>query len=470
MKEPLLLASILLSSACSSTTTTTTTTANAHPLAASTVVDRLSSVKIADFSDQDIVREVLLRNPSIAQAAAVISQAKSQLSLSKSAFLPQLNLHYSYMQADAPSAYLFKTIDSRKFSPGTDFNNPGSFDNYETSLELGINLYAGGAHALSERMAEQQVDAARLQQQLVKQELTAATLQTILNIEQAQQMLEVSNAAIRLIAAQLLDTGKHISAGVALRSDLLSLQARQSAARDTQLQAVHALELSKAALATLLNISPSDLPQLDDSSYQLHQQYCGQIPTTDDEALGQAQSQHPQLQAANLALKTAKLNLERTAAGSAPSVNLFGQTWVDSPKIGYDDAELNYSVGLMIDFNLTDGGALAARESAARAQLANAAAAARILQSKIASEARAAFLNLSSAQSRLEVARAGTAQAAEGLRLVKVQYDNQVATITRFLEAEQMNTQAEMRMIQAQNNVRSAQIELTLATGNFKNF
>lgn len=467
MKNLLLAISLILAGACSSNATSTEI-ASGFELPEATTAKR-NTAQTGDIKTSDIVREVLARNPSAAQAAAAISQAQAQLKMRESAFRPQLNFQFSYMLADAPSAYLFKTIDARSFQPGTNFNEPGSFDNFETKLELGMNLYAGGAHQLAAQMAEHGINVSQLQQDLVKQQLTATTLQTLLGIEGAQQQLKVNIAAMVLIDAQINDVQKHIAAGTTLRSDLLSLQARRSEAHDTKLQAEYALQTFKAALAMLLNIDPDDLPQLTTSGDDLRNRYCDVLPEASQVAVKLAQLKRPEFQSATMAAMIAKLNVQQVTASSAPQVNLFGQGWVDQQELGYDDSDLNYSIGIMVDFNLLDGGSLSARELAARAQLSAATSTARLVQNQVANETRNAFSNLLSAKSRVEVAAAGIAQAAESLRLVKVQYENNVATVTRFLEAEQMNFGAQLRLIQANLDLQSAQIELTRATSNFIN-
>jgi hypothetical protein len=65
-----------------------------------------------------------------------------------------MNVYTEYLQGDAPSAYLFKTIDQRKLPPGTDFNDPGWFENFESGVSAGINLYSGGRDRLNREMAK----------------------------------------------------------------------------------------------------------------------------------------------------------------------------------------------------------------------------------------------------------------------------------------------------------------------------
>jgi outer membrane protein len=67
-------------------------------------------------------------------AVARIQQSEAMLDEAVSAFWPVIDVYGEYLQGNAPSAYLFKTIDQRKLPPNTDFNNPGWFENYEVGI------------------------------------------------------------------------------------------------------------------------------------------------------------------------------------------------------------------------------------------------------------------------------------------------------------------------------------------------
>ncbi|MBC2744991.1 MAG: TolC family protein [Desulfosarcina sp.] len=103
---------------------------------------------------QDVLDIAQANNPDLLMAVARIERARAMLEKSAAPFYPQVNVYTEYLQGDAPSAYLFKTIDQRKLPPGTDFNDPGWFENYESGVSAGINLFNGGRDSLNREMAK----------------------------------------------------------------------------------------------------------------------------------------------------------------------------------------------------------------------------------------------------------------------------------------------------------------------------
>jgi outer membrane protein len=98
---------------------------------------------------QDVLDIARGNNPDLLMAVARIERARALLERSAAPFYPQVNVYTEYLQGDAPSAYLFKTIDQRKLPPDTNFNDPGWFENYESGVSAGINLFNGGRDRLN---------------------------------------------------------------------------------------------------------------------------------------------------------------------------------------------------------------------------------------------------------------------------------------------------------------------------------
>jgi outer membrane protein len=103
---------------------------------------------------QDVLDIARDNNPDLLMALARIERARAMLEKSAAPFYPQVNVYTEYLQGDAPSAYLFKSIDQRKLPPDADFNDPGWFENYESGISAGINLFNGGRDGLNRKMAK----------------------------------------------------------------------------------------------------------------------------------------------------------------------------------------------------------------------------------------------------------------------------------------------------------------------------
>ncbi|MGA6927246.1 MAG: TolC family protein, partial [Desulfosarcina sp.] len=67
----------------------------------------------------DVIAIARANNPDLLMAAARIERAQAMLEKSTAPFYPRVSVYSEYLQGDAPSAYLFKTIDQRKLPPNT---------------------------------------------------------------------------------------------------------------------------------------------------------------------------------------------------------------------------------------------------------------------------------------------------------------------------------------------------------------
>ena len=86
-------------------------------------------------------------------AESRVAQSEARLAQAKSQFLPSLGLDTGYIHANAPSVFLFKSIDARNLAPGTDFNNPGLIDNFESGITARYNIFNGGRDQIQTELA-----------------------------------------------------------------------------------------------------------------------------------------------------------------------------------------------------------------------------------------------------------------------------------------------------------------------------
>ena len=74
---------------------------------------------------QTVIQVALQNNPDMDMAVARIGQSEAMLDEAQSAFWPVISVYGEYLQGNAPSAYLFKTIDQRQAPSQHRFQQPG---------------------------------------------------------------------------------------------------------------------------------------------------------------------------------------------------------------------------------------------------------------------------------------------------------------------------------------------------------
>ena len=125
----------------------------------------------------------------------------------------------------------------------------------------------------------------------------------------------------------------------------------------------------------------------------------------------------------------------------------------------------NYTVGLLLRFNLFSGFENEAKVHEALANLQQVKAVIRQFELAIEVETRRAFLQTQSAFERIKVAEAAVSQAEESLRIVRNRYENGLFTIVDLLDAETALQQARTNYLRSIYDHKVAMAQLHLAAG-----
>ena len=248
-------------------------------------------------------------------------------------------------------------------------------------------------------------------------------------------------------------------AGSAVPSDLLSAQVQLAQAEEELLRAQNAVELAHAALNVAMGLQ-EDAPTTIAGNLSELRFDAGLLEERQSKALV-ARPDYLQVQ---LGKQQADNGIHTARADFLPKVNLFSSWEADNQTFASRGGN-NWAVGVTLNFNLFDGGAKAARLRESRARELQAQAIQSQMASAVRLQVREAYLNLGTAQKRLEVVRDAKSQAAESLRITQNRYEAGLATITELLRAETAKVAADKNSLNAIFDYRLSYAALELATG-----
>ncbi len=399
-------------------------------------------------------------NPNRQAALFRIQSSEAMVDQTLAAFLPRITAYGGYSRGDAPSAYLFKLIDQRNLAPFTNFNDPGTFQNFEVGIKGGWNLYRGGRDLLARRMAETGLTISRLDSQSVANALAASVTKTFYNCLAARDMVGIARESVQTVARQLKVMRVRQQAGGALKSDVLSLEVRLAQAREGMVRARNNYRLSLAALANLMG---ADL----DSQFQLSQDQGVDLVVPPDyrQGLEVALALRPELLKARHQVVRARMGLESVRGEYLPTLDAQGSYYLDSDTLHLETDGANWAGGIILNWDLFTGFSTRSGERRARADLAAMLARDRQTTQRVQLEVKSAYLNLQAAQARLAVSRASVARARESLKLVTRQYEGGSAGITRYLDAELALSRARVRYTAARYDTAKARSDIARALG-----
>ncbi|MCP3953218.1 MAG: TolC family protein [Desulfobacterales bacterium] len=370
-------------------------------------------------------------NLDLVMAAHRIESAASAIKKAQAAFYPLVGLSLEYMQGDAPSQYLFKTIDQRKFQPGTDFNQPGWFENWETGAMAELNLFNGNRDRLGLQIAESEKKYRQSARNEIAHGIRTAVIQAWYNILASGDYVDISKESLETIAAQLDIMKVRYRAGGALKSDLLSLEVRLALAKEELVRSRNRLEISKTALAGAMGLDPDVKLELKaDTDVPLS------IPATYAEGLTLALSVRPEIRKIREKVYQAEKAMSLAKSGYVPKLDFKTRYWMADPNGSFSTSRDNWTAGVVLTWALFSGFSTDAQVKEATAGLNAALAADRKTLLAVKTDVKTAYLRLKEAGERLAVTEKSVESATESFELVRQQYLGGSVGITRYLDSE----------------------------------
>ncbi len=425
---------------------------------------RPASVKAAALGLDQLLDLAYQRNPDLHAAQERIGQAEAQVAEASASFYPRLTGAVGYSYTNNPALAFSAIVSQRRYEPTMNINQPGFVENFRPELIGSMSLFRGGQDYYRKKAAELGVEAAELERSALHNRLAASVTAAYYAVLAAPKQVEAARHSLEAVDSELKNARILHNEGALLKSDVLSLEVRRSQARETELKALNAVELTRSGLRTLLGVDTSETLEIRESAD-------APTPTQQDNVSGlmtQALVQRPEIQVAARQVEMREKELRAEQGGHLPRVNAYASYGINNRSPSFNFNNDNLTMGVNAEIDLFAGGATVARVAGAEHKLAEAQAIRERTRLEIEDDVRKAHANLVEAQQRKEVAEAATASAHEALRLVREQYRAGASTVTRYLEAEADQAQSEIRQVTARYDAQVARAFLQQAIGLWK--
>jgi outer membrane protein TolC len=409
------------------------------------------------------VRLALEKNPTV-QAADAYSKAVHQgIAEARAARLPRVDFSEGMTRGNNPVYVFGGLLTERQFTAG-DFdlgslNTPHPLDLFRTQFSAALPLYDAGQTGRRIKEAKLSAQGAGENGQRTRQELIFDVVKSYNNELLARENARVAEAAVNAAQSDLDRAQARQQEGQAVPSDLLSAQVQLAQAQQDLLQAQNAVDLAHAALNVAMGLG-EDAASTIQAGLKEADFDAGELAERQQQAL----KLRPDLREASLGVERASNGQRMARAEFLPKVNAFS-SWEEDNQTFLARGGNNWTVGASLNFNLFDGGANHARLAAARYRQIQAQAQLEQLSAAVKLQVREAYLNLTTAKQRVEVARQAQSQAEESLRIIQNRYEAGLATITDLLQVETARTAAGKNYLNAVFDYRLSFAALELATG-----
>jgi outer membrane protein len=411
----------------------------------------------------EAVRLALEKNPTVQAADAYAESVHEGIAETRAARLPRVDFSEGFTRGNNP-VYVFGGLLTQRQFTADNFalgflNTPPPLDIFRTQFSAVLPLYDAGQTGRRIKDARLSAQGATEIHQRTRQEVIFNVVKAYTDELLAGENLRVAESAVESAKSDLGRAEARQDQGLAVPSDLLSARVQLAQAQQDLLQAKSAVELAHATLNVAIGL-PEDTAATIDTGLKETAFEVGVLAERQQRAL----TTRPDLLAAGLGREQAANGSRMARAEFLPKVNAFSG-WEEDNQTFLARGGNNWTAGVSLNFNVFDGGAHRARLAASRfrerqaeAQIAQMAAAVKL-------QVHEAYLNLRTAQQRVEVSRQAQSEAEESLRIIQNRYEAGLATITDLLRVETARTAARKNYLNALFDYRLSYAALELATG-----
>lgn len=241
-------------------------------------------------------------------ARASLDAAQYRLDQQRAVNRPAVGLVVTAGQSTSSSPDATSTVNSSTLNTRTNA--------YSTTLNASQSLF-NRANDKTIEQAAKAYEVARADLDSAEQDLILRVSQAYFDVLAAQDTLATARSSVTAISEQVASAKRNFEVGTATITDTREAQARYDLARATEIQADNDLITKRIALDQLVgrvDVKPNQLAtpvKLPDV-----------VPANVEAWVTRADTEHPQVRKARLALEVARLETEKAKAGALPTVAL----------------------------------------------------------------------------------------------------------------------------------------------------
>ena len=413
-----------------------------------------------------------VNNPNLKAIASQVDQAQSQLRAAIAQWYPNIDLdagsalpRYSY-GSSRQTIRTRTTNEDGTISTGRETNTVNG-DRWDAGVVLSARWgLIDPRRNPTIAAARDRFEVAKYQYVIALRDLRLQAAQAYFDLQQADDQVRIGQESVRASLVSLRDSRARFQAGVATKLEVL--EAETQLARDQQLltNALATQSVARRQLASLLDLPQTVTPTAQDPSRVL-----GIWQPSLQESIVAAYAFREELDQVVLNISIANSEANASLAAVQPFLNVFtafGANWADGDTFNdqiISRGNLDFSVGMGLNWRVFDGGAAAA-ESRRNRQVAeqNTFEFAR-RRDAIRFDVEESFYELEKNNRNITTTAREVISARESLRLARLRFQAGVTTQREVVDNQRDLTQAEVRFSNAITDYNKRLAELRRRTG-----
>ena len=379
-------------------------------------------------------------NPQITTAKEGVNASRSRIGQLRAGYLPQLNLSSGY--------------DYNGSTTGTANN---SSDRYATSIGLSQNIWDFGKTSTQVEIGKLNLDSNFFNLDEVFSQIVLQVKQSYYQVLQARKAEVVAREAVAQYQKHLEQAQAFYDTGRSPKFDVTTAQVNLGNAKLSLINAENATRLAFVSLNNAMGITNAPEYTLADNLSLRHPEI------TLDEALKTAYQNRPDLNAADIARKSAALSVTLAQKNYYPAIS--GNAGYGLSGNDFPQKDNNWTFGVTLSVPLFNGFSTKYKVEEARANLSAAESQEETSKQGVFLDVKQSYLTLQDAVAKIPVAELTVTQARENLELANGRYEAGVGSPIEVTDSQVAYSQAQYTYIQALYQYQTAQANLDKAMG-----
>ena len=337
-------------------------------------------------------------------------------------------------------------------------------NNYTFKLAVQQPIFTGFRLSSQKRSAEYLRDATKIDYQKDKNE-AALTIQTSFwNYEKALEVKTVVDDNIKTVEKHLQDTRNFYANGLATRNDVLKLEVQLSNTKLAELDAENNIDLARTAFNKAVGLSLSAKTTISSPVIVVNDSY-----TEFSGLVNEAYNSRDELRSTQERIKANEESVSANKSGYFPQVFINADYYYNRPNSRYqpplDQFKGTWDLGVTLSWDIWTWGSTSNQVIQAQQNLVQSKLTLDEIKDNIELEVNQDYLALKYSKEKLEVLKETIEQAQENLKITDDKYNNQLATSSDLIDAENSVFTSETNYKTALVDYQIAKVKLDKALG-----
>lgn len=364
----------------------------------------------------DVLNIVMKTYPTLKKTGNDLMAADAKISLTKTAYLPDVNVTASYSHLGPISQITLPGMGTFKLYPA---------DNYSAAVNVNENIYDFGRTSKSIAVDQNNKNMILLMNEQTKQRLSSVVMNFFYNIGFIQEAIKIKDEQLNMLNEHLNFVQKKVTTGSATQYEILATKVKISGVENQKTDLLTALEVQIEQLNTYLgNPSGTNITVKTDV-------LSAQILSPRETLLSQAYANRIEMKLSKQKDEISKSKLDLVGVQNNPSINVFGS---GGYKNGYipntATPKINYVAGVNVKIPIFDANRSKYTKMQVQAEMANNEEDTELARKTIINEVTESRANAEAALKKVSQSELQLKQAQEANRMAETSY--KAGTITNL--------------------------------------